>query len=470
MASKTAAKGREKGKGAICKNRNRFYLRIKKDGQTKTFLLRNEDDTYCTTRSQAEDAAERLIKTTSNLDTEERFVEAIAEIRDLKNKSTVTIPQLWEMYRTSPTASKKSTTGLDVQLRIWTRFAEWLKEHGVKMANEITSQLLSEYMTAYGKTVSNRTFNGTLMALNPVIREAVKRNLIAENPFDNRDIEKRPLETISRQEFTAEQVQAIFDCFRDGFHYESKTRMLNDGTQRTIMKDYKPLYADEMEVLLKLCCFTGCDGESGCLMKWDNVNLETNSIHYVREKTRKKTGGLVIDLPIHPTLREALLGAQGWRQPDSPYILPKVAIRYKTNRWGVQKDVQKIIHMALGVDVTNHNETGTQRALAANVYSLHSFRHTFVSFCANAGVPMAVVASIVGHGSPAMTRHYAHISTEAKGKAIETLPILNQSPVQAQPVLETAEQSDRSRLHALIDDLDDSKVARLLEVAEELSR
>ena len=48
----------------------------------------------------------------------------------------------------------------------------------------------------------------------------------------------------------------------------------------------------------------------------------------------------------------------------------------------------------------------------------------FVSFCANAGVPLDVVASIVGHGSTAMTRHYAHISDEAKGKAIEALPVL----------------------------------------------
>ena len=35
-----------------------------------------------------------------------------------------------------------------------------------------------------------------------------------------------------------------------------------------------------------------------------------------------------------------------------------------------------------------------------------------------------MVASIVGHGSTAMTRHYAHISDEAKGKAIEALPVL----------------------------------------------
>ena len=65
-----------------------------------------------------------------------------------------------------------------------------------------------------------------------------------------------------------------------------------------------------------------------------------------------------------------------------------------------------------------------QRVRNPNLYSLHSFRHTFVSFCANAGVPLDVVASIVGHGSTAMTRHYAHISDAAKDRAIQALPVL----------------------------------------------
>ena len=83
----------------------------------------------------------------------------------------------------------------------------------------------------------------------------------------------------------------------------------------------------------------------------------------------------------------------------------------------------KIIHCATGEETTaSKDRLQGQRKLAANVYSLHSFRHTFVSFCANAGVPLAVVAEIVGHGNPAMTEHYSHISTESKRSAIMALP------------------------------------------------
>jgi hypothetical protein len=100
------------------------------------------------------------------------------------------------------------------------------------------------------------------------------------------------------------------------------------------------------------------------------------------------------------------------------------------NPSGVQKDVMKIIHCATGEATTAIKDPMMgQRKLAANVYSLHSFRHTFVSFCANAGVPLAVVAEIVGHGNPAMTEHYSHISTAAKQEAINALPFLKEIPM-----------------------------------------
>lgn len=452
MASKTAAKQRSKGSGTIYKKGNRFYLRITMNGVRKSYLLRNENDTYCTRETQAKKAAARLTRRADGLDTERRFVEAVAEIRDLKNRATVTVAQLWDTYKDTPRANAISEKSLEEQHRIWLRFADWMRRHGVSMAGDMTAQLAAEYMAEYGETVSNKTFNEVRTLLNRIVQVAVKASVMLENPFQ--DIEKRPLETISRQEFTEEQVQKIFDCFKTGFFYEMNAKKTKDGTQRKLRMEYKPLFRDEMEVLLKLCCFSGCDGENGCLMKWENIDLAKNQISYIRYKTRKKTGGRVITLPIHDTLRSALLWAKGWRRQDSPYILPNVADRYKRNHDGIQKDVMKIIRIALGVETTDSSDTGTRRKLAANIYSLHSFRHTFVSFCANACVPMAVVASIVGHGNPAMTRHYAHISAEAKGKAIGSLPSL----------LEPAKQkSDRDRLRDMVEKLSDADVSRVLE-------
>ncbi|MBQ3097841.1 MAG: tyrosine-type recombinase/integrase, partial [Kiritimatiellae bacterium] len=58
--------------------------------------------------------------------------------------------------------------------------------------------------------------------------------------------------------------------------------------------------------------------------------------------------------------------------------------------------------------------------------TFHSLRHTFVSFSANAGVPLPVVSSIVGHTSTAMTRHYYHENEETLRRAVSSVPSLEE--------------------------------------------
>ena len=53
------------------------------------------------------------------------------------------------------------------------------------------------------------------------------------------------------------------------------------------------------------------------------------------------------------------------------------------------------------------------------VASFHSLRHTFVSLSANAGVPLPVVQSIVGHTSTARTRHYGHANEAVLRQAVD---------------------------------------------------
>ena len=62
------------------------------------------------------------------------------------------------------------------------------------------------------------------------------------------------------------------------------------------------------------------------------------------------------------------------------------------------------------------------RSRKSVVASFHSLRHTFVSLSANAGVPLPVVQSIVGHCSTAMTRHYYHENLDALRSAVASIP------------------------------------------------
>ncbi|MBP5674200.1 MAG: site-specific integrase, partial [Victivallales bacterium] len=406
MADKTAAKGRAKGTGQIFKKGNRFYLQIRSKGERKTFLLRNADDSYCTTKAQAEEAAKRINKKTLELDTLENVVDTMAGIRQLKREATFGFDDIWPSFLKSANRPDANENHLREQKRELDRFVAWVCEQERKpnvdteqskkkgrskpLADEaqtqkitspaeITPELANEYMGIIGKNVSNRTFNVYLGYLRLIFSLTYAMAGLRSNPFEG--INRRTEITASRSDFTEQQIAQIFAGFSKGFFEEVKQEGF-DGhggrCVRIIQHEFKPLFKDEMEVLLKLCCFTGCDGQSGCLMKWDGVNMDMNTISYIREKTIKATGGKVITLPIHPVLRDALEKAQSWREADCPYILPHVAERYKRNHWGVQKDVQKIIHCALKVDVTNRESVG-KRAMPANRYSLHSFRHSFVS-------------------------------------------------------------------------------------------
>lgn len=161
-------------------------------------------------------------------------------------------------------------------------------------------------------------------------------------------------------------------------------------------------------------------------MRWSNVDLEHNMITYIPHKTARVTNNREVSLPLHHDLAAGLRDALAFRDRNhgkADYIIPSVANRFSYNPNGVQEDVRKIIHCATGLSVTA-DECPEHRVFRANRYSLHSFRHTFVSFCVNAGVPLDVVASIVGHGNSVMTRHYAHISDAAKKNAIMALPVI----------------------------------------------
>ena len=64
------------------------------------------------------------------------------------------------------------------------------------------------------------------------------------------------------------------------------------------------------------------------------------------------------------------------------------------------------------------------------IYGFHSLRHSFASFCAEAGVPKAVLLSILGTDSDIADKYYTHVSEESQRKAIEAISSRNRSTSQ----------------------------------------
>ena len=89
---------------------------------------------------------------------------------------------------------------------------------------------------------------------------------------------------------------------------------------------------------------------------------------------------------------------------------------------------------------------------------LHSCRHTFCCYAGLAGIPLAVVQSIVGHMTPAMTAHCsAHASMEDKRRGMERLTFFEPEALPA-----AGEEPERIRLHQLVNTLSIETIKTIL--------
>lgn len=400
---------REKGAGSIVKIGRGFQLQTMFNGKLVRTKLLNLDGTPCRSEKDAEKAAE-IFRKYNLAKTRQDYINDVAEAKGLRRKYSLSVLAAWKTYIKQPTRPNSGEKTLSKYETMFRRFTDWItKNHPeIEYISAVDHDVASAFMESiWDEGISAVTFNAYLQALRMIFKHLRGVADLDKNPFD--EIPKKPNAAVSRREFSPEQVKAIFDGFDVGFLYWAKTGM----------KEYTPMFKDEMRVLFLLCCFTGCRGQDGCLMEWKNIDLNSNKIAFIPKKTANRGGRMVV-LPIESHLRDALEEAYQWRDENKAgedYVLPHVAERYKRNPSGVQKDVMKIIRLATGLETKFQIDDRRRRKIAANAYSLHSFRHTFVSFCANAGVPMPVVASIVGHGNPSMTMHYSHASEKSKKEA-----------------------------------------------------
>ena len=85
----------------------------------------------------------------------------------------------------------------------------------------------------------------------------------------------------------------------------------------------------------------------------------------------------------------------------------------------------------------NEKEVHTGKRAVVEV-GFHSLRHSFVSLCRSANVPLAVVEALVSHASPAVTRLYTHTGADAALAAVNGLPYVIGEPPKALPQADPA--------------------------------
>jgi integrase len=268
--------------------------------------------------------------------------------------------------------------------------------------DEVDNKLIEHYANYLkDKKLSVHTHNRKLKKLKKIF-EVLKDYREGDNPFGSDTLRRRAREEqdnfTPRQSFTPEQTRQLLTVLED--------------------EKYKVKNKPEIRIIYHLGMFTGQRLKDCVLLRWDKVDFKRKRIEVKQFKTGKE-----VSIPMAAQLFEVLKEAQDWK--ENQYVCPNVAKRYNK----LDKNGKNVGNNLVNIDVLRVIKwIGLEPSVAVpgrkkkvTVYGFHSLRHSFASHCAEAGVPKAVVVSILGANSEIVDKHYTHIGEEAQEKAIHSL-------------------------------------------------
>lgn len=379
-----------------------YYFRYQVNGARKAISLKARN------KQQAIKEAEKyvpLLQATSS----EVIAAHVQHARNLATpEKNLLLYQAWEEYEKSPDRATPDTVSEALAYKsTFAEFVEWVNDPQATLRDitETTAMQYADYMRQQNIAVS--THNRKLKRIRKVFK-VLQEYCSEDNPFQPAVLYRKEREEreqdVHRLSFTREQEQQLRNVLADDH--------------------YKVLNKPEVRVIYYLGMFTGQRMKDCVLLRWSKINLDMNRIWVKQFKTGKE-----VTIPIAPTLREVLLEALEWKKSDLDYVCPNVAMRYnKTNALGknvgnnlVNIDMLRVIRW-IGLE-PSVNVPGRDKKVT--VYGFHSLRHSFASYCAEAGVPQATVVSILGADSEIVTKYYTHVGDEAQKQAIAAVSGVN---------------------------------------------
>ena len=327
------------------------------------------------------------------------------------------LAEAWHHYEMSPNRRDVAKTTLASKRTMWMCFARWMEQNHIEIGNlaEVTETAVGEYLAEFRCHHSATTYNNHVCALREVFRTLAEKAGVTHDPWAG--VCLRSDDSVSRRELTLDEVERLYAA-------ASK-----EGSQ--------------WKLLVMVGIYTGLRLGDCCRLSWECVNLERQVIQVIPEKTKKHMHGKPVTIPIHPSLmaeltmvrergtgnrrRQGYDGQDGERADEGRetsetgcFVNAEIAELYLTRKWMVAEGLRRIFKMA-NITMSVRLEGRSRKSVVA---SFHSLRHTFVSLSANAGVPLPVVQSIVGHCSTAMTRHYYHENEGVLRQAVEAIPAI----------------------------------------------
>ena len=348
----------------------------------------------------------RYSRSTRTTDREkaEKFLERFLSPLGLGSRR-LPLADVWLEYVKSPDRRDLAQSTLNAKRLVWMEFARWMEHHHLEIGNlaEVTHEAIAEYLACIRAEVCASTYNARICVLREIFHVLASKAGLVEDPWEG--VRLHADDCHSRRELTLDEIE----------------RLMKAATKA----------GEEWKRLFTIGVYTGLRLGDCCCLAWNSVNLERGVIQLIPTKTRKHAHGQPVTIPIHPQLKAELSTpisestSTCSTRLSSPFVNPILADYYKNNKWRISHGLELIFKAA-------HIETSVKiegRRTRTPEATFHSLRHTFVSLAANAGVPLPVVQSIVGHSSTAMTRHYYHENEDVLRQAVAAIPAIGAGAV-----------------------------------------
>ncbi len=266
----------------------------------------------------------------------------------------------------------------------WALKNQLLPVFGAMPLDRIDRTGVTRWFEGYSTTAPGGA-NSALLVLRQIMSHAISRGHIETNP--TRGLKRNPRPKLTRF-LSREEIGRLHEVLD---HYEA--RWPSSKVQADI---------------IRLLLMTGCRKSEVLNLRWREVDGDTLQLE------DSKTGPRQVLLS--PEARAVIE-----RQPrsGSPWVFPSPndPARARTDL-GLWKKVRKLA----GIEDVR----------------LHDLRHTFASQAAMQGIPLPVVARLLGHAQVQMTLRYAHVSDRDVEAAAERIGgvmagIMNRSPVRPAP-------------------------------------
>lgn len=325
-----------------------------------------------------------------------------------RGEKRLALADVWRMYEKSPKRRDLAPATIISKHGVWMHFASWMEENHpeVVQLKQLSQEIVGEYLRVLRIDHCASTYNNRVCVLREICRVLADDAGIVDDAWDG--IQLLADDSHTRREFTGEEL----------------TRIMAAAEAADVVE--KRSGRGEWKLLFLLGIYTGQRLGDCCTLRWCDVKEDRGVIQLIPRKTRKHLKGVPVTIPIHSELQNALNEAKvkGQGQEWCDYVLPTLAEWYLGGEhWRISRGLEEIFKQA-GIKTSVKIEG---RKTATPDATFHSLRHTFVSFAVNGGVPLAVVQSIVGHTSNAMTRHYYHENEEVLRKAVAAIPDIGAS-------------------------------------------